>query len=70
MLRPSIQKAIGRFFKAVATVSGGLAVGLGLLGLPGRSRRHLEAAEQTKPNIVVIMGDDIGIWNIGAYTAA
>jgi arylsulfatase A-like enzyme len=22
---------------------------------------------QTKPNIIVIMGDDIGIWNIGAY---
>jgi arylsulfatase A-like enzyme len=25
------------------------------------------AAQQQKPNIVVIMGDDIGIWNIGAY---
>ena len=25
------------------------------------------AQEQQKPNIVVIMGDDIGIWNIGAY---
>jgi arylsulfatase A-like enzyme len=24
-------------------------------------------AQQEKPNIVVIMGDDIGIWNIGAY---
>src|SRR5437660_523561 len=24
-------------------------------------------AQQQKPNIVVIMGDDIGIWNIGAY---
>ncbi|HTB26043.1 MAG TPA: sulfatase-like hydrolase/transferase, partial [Puia sp.] len=23
---------------------------------------------QKKPNIVVIMGDDIGIWNIGAYS--
>ena len=22
---------------------------------------------QQKPNIVVIMGDDIGMWNIGAY---
>src|SRR5215211_8288260 len=22
---------------------------------------------QQRPNIVVIMGDDIGIWNIGAY---
>src|SRR5271157_1677091 len=27
---------------------------------------HAQAATQ-KPNIVVIMGDDIGIWNIGAY---
>jgi len=25
------------------------------------------AAEGTKPNIVFIMGDDIGMWNIGAY---
>lgn len=24
-------------------------------------------ADAAKPNIVVIMGDDIGIWNIGAY---
>jgi arylsulfatase A-like enzyme len=26
-----------------------------------------QAPAQQKPNIVVIMGDDIGIWNIGAY---
>jgi arylsulfatase A-like enzyme len=25
------------------------------------------AQQQQKPNIIVIMGDDIGIWNIGAY---
>jgi arylsulfatase len=25
------------------------------------------AAEEKKPNILVIMGDDIGMWNIGAY---
>jgi arylsulfatase A-like enzyme len=25
------------------------------------------AQAQTKPNIVVIMGDDIGMWNLGAY---
>ena len=25
------------------------------------------AAQAQKPNIVVIMGDDIGMWNIGAY---
>src|SRR5260221_11038026 len=28
--------------------------------------RPLQAQEK-KPNIVVIMGDDIGMWNIGAY---
>lgn len=27
----------------------------------------LTAFPQEKPNIIVIMGDDIGIWNIGAY---
>src|SRR5207245_11418577 len=26
-----------------------------------------QAADTSKPNIVFIMGDDIGIWNIGAY---
>ena len=26
------------------------------------------ATQEKKPNIVVIMGDDIGIWNIGAYS--
>ncbi len=25
-------------------------------------------AQQKKPNIVVIFGDDIGMWNVGAYT--
>jgi arylsulfatase len=24
--------------------------------------------EQKKPNILVIFGDDIGLWNVGAYT--
>src|SRR6476620_8785707 len=30
-------------------------------------RPVLAQTPATKPNIVVIMGDDIGIWNIGAY---
>ena len=25
------------------------------------------AAAQPKPNIIMIMGDDVGVWNIGAY---
>jgi arylsulfatase len=25
------------------------------------------AQQQQRPNILVIMGDDIGMWNIGAY---
>lgn len=33
-----------------------------LIGVGGTARA------QTKPNIVVIMGDDIGMWNIGAYS--
>ncbi len=26
------------------------------------------AQQSAKPNIVVIWGDDIGMWNVGAYT--
>ena len=39
------------------TVAFGLAVGV---GAPAQ-------AADTKPNILFIMGDDIGMWNIGAY---
>src|SRR6266542_3548780 len=42
-------------------VRGGFAAMAILLGLSG------VAAAADKPNIVFIMGDDIGIWNIGAY---
>jgi arylsulfatase A-like enzyme len=40
-----------------------------LLALANRKARVAARAEGKgkKPNIVVIMGDDVGIWNIGAY---
>jgi arylsulfatase len=40
-----------------------LAASTALLGAGGTA----QAADTKKPNIVVIMGDDIGYWNIGAY---
>ena len=39
-----------------------LTISTALLGAGGM------AQAQDKPNIVVIMGDDIGMWNIGAYS--
>ena len=65
MLRTNIQRSIERGFKAAVAVFGGLVVGLGLLG--GPQPATLQAAEPGKPNIVVIMGDDVGWFNIGAY---
>jgi len=43
---------------------------LGLMGLFAAvmmASTPAVAQQQQKPNIVVIMGDDIGMWNIGAY---
>ena len=34
----------------------------------GSATLHAQAAGAKQPNIVVIMGDDIGMWNIGAYS--
>ena len=38
-------------------------LGVALTSLPASAQQP----QQQKPNIVVIMGDDIGMWNIGAY---
>jgi hypothetical protein len=37
------------------------------LGLAAGPMVPAVAQDNKKPNIVVIMGDDIGMWNIGAY---
>jgi arylsulfatase len=37
------------------------------LSLAGSASAQAQPPAQQRPNIVVIMGDDIGIWNIGAY---
>ena len=34
---------------------------------PGPAAATAPPRTGSKPNIIVIMGDDIGIWNIGAY---
>src|SRR5271154_2333163 len=41
-----------------------LATGALLFGVAGAPNAK---AQEKKPNIVVIMGDDIGMWNIGAF---
>ena len=40
-------------------------VGLGTAGLALASRQHLFAAEQPKPNIILILSDDVGLGDIG-----
>ncbi len=65
MFRPNIQKAIERIFKSCATATCGVTVGLGLLGCAAHPADA--QPEQKKPNILFIMGDDVGWFNIGAY---
>ena len=42
-------------------------IALVALGMATMAATAPAAAQARKPNIVVIMGDDIGMWNIGAY---
>jgi arylsulfatase A-like enzyme len=44
-----------------------IVVGLALVVSPA-SAAEQKKAEQKKPNILIIWGDDIGMWNVGAYT--
>ena len=50
--------------RIITNICLGISVSLGTLTAANLSA---EAQQQQKPNIVVIMGDDIGMWNIGAY---
>jgi arylsulfatase len=43
------------------------AVSLFALGLSPQAAPALAQDQARKPNVLVIMGDDIGMWNIGAY---
>jgi arylsulfatase A-like enzyme len=68
--QPLVEKVSGPVKTASATCcSEGLTKGyLVAMADPRAASRATEAqAEGKKPNIVVIMGDDIGMWNIGAY---
>ena len=46
-----------------AAVGGVLAVGAIMTAAPGKA----QAQQTEKPNILVIWGDDVGMWNISAY---
>lgn len=47
-----------------------ICAGIVACGLPvvAQGTAKKEGPAKKKPNIVVIMGDDIGMWNVGAYT--
>jgi arylsulfatase len=51
--------------KSLGHLLGGAAVGLCLTASPMATAPA--QAQQQKPNILVIMGDDVGWFNIGAY---
>jgi arylsulfatase A-like enzyme len=62
----SKRKSNGRkFMKRIGRFGLVIAVSLVVLGLVATLRA---SAQEKKPNIVVIMGDDIGMSNIGAYS--
>ena len=63
---------IGRFqsrtaLRAVAVLAVGLATVLTAASGVAQDRHITSPSSGTKPNILVIMGDDIGIWNLSCY---
>ena len=61
-IRESLRKSFGGL-RSCAALIGATALMSLALGDPASA----QAQPAQRPNIVVIMGDDIGIWNIGAY---
>src|SRR6266446_2963258 len=53
--------------KSLSQLLRGLAAGLFLVASPGLVGPAQAQAPAAKPNILVIMGDDVGWYNIGAY---
>src|SRR5438105_12990785 len=58
-------KRIPKF--TLITLAFGLAAGTGAPAQAQDSPTPSSGAAGKKPNILFIMGDDIGMWNIGAY---
>ena len=48
-------------------LAGGVAAAVIAVGLTAMALAAPAAAQEKKPNILVIMGDDVGWFNIGAY---
>ena len=66
----SIREHLRRTMSGLRTRSCAALVGaatLMSLSLSGAASAQAQPPAQQRPNIVVIMGDDIGMWNIGAY---
>ena len=67
---PSIRDILRKTMRGLHTRSCAALIGaatLMSLSLAGPASAQAQPPAQQRPNIVVIMGDDIGIWNIGAY---
>lgn len=65
----STSKRLARLVKATAAAALGLALGCQANRAVAQEPAPASAPPAAKqPNIIVIMGDDIGMWNIGAYS--
>ena len=53
--------------KSLSTTLQSLAAGVAMAALAATMAPASASAQENKPNILVIMGDDIGYWNISAY---